>query len=105
MKRFISRLLFLAIITSLPVNAARAQRPAAPETLIRNATVLTVSKGTLQNADVLLRAGKIAAVGQNLKAAAGARVIDATGKFVMPGIIDVHAQPTHQSVVVDPIQE
>lgn len=75
------------------VSATVAQtRPSAPtETLIRNATVLTVSRGTLRNTDVLIRNGKIAAVGQNLRAGANARVIDATGKYVMPGIIDCHS--------------
>ena len=61
------------------------------ETLIRNATVLTVTRGTLQNTDVLLRNGKIAAIGKDLNASANARVIDATGKYVMPGIIDCHS--------------
>src|SRR5204863_1860910 len=60
-------------------------------TLIRNATVLTVTKGTLQNTDVLLQNGKIAQIGKNLTAPAGAQVIDATGKYVMPGIIDPHS--------------
>lgn len=60
-------------------------------TLIRNATVLTVSHGALQNTDVLIHNGKIAAVGHNLKAPDGARVIDSTGKFVLPGIIDAHS--------------
>src|SRR3954467_6759497 len=64
---------------------------AQTETLIRNATVLTITHGTLSNTDVLLRNGKIAAVGRNLKASANARVIDATGKYVMPGIIDCHS--------------
>src|SRR5678816_3091311 len=64
---------------------------AQTETLIRNATVLTVTQGTLQNTDVLIRNGKIAAVGKNLSASPNARVIDATGKFVMPGIIDCHS--------------
>jgi len=71
---------------------AQAQPVAAGgPTLIRNATVLTVTKGTLQNTDVLLRDGKIAQIGQNLAAPAGARVIDATGKYVMPGIVDPHS--------------
>jgi imidazolonepropionase-like amidohydrolase len=71
---------------------AQTERAAgAEETLIRNATILTVSHGTLQNSDILLRRGKIAAIGQNLKASAEARVIDATGKYVMPGIIDCHS--------------
>ncbi len=73
-------------------TAAQAPaRPAAQPVLIRNATVLTASRGTLQNTDVLLRGGKIAAVGPNLAAPAGGRTIDATGKFVMPGIIDAHS--------------
>jgi imidazolonepropionase-like amidohydrolase len=74
---------------SAPQRRAAASAPV--ETLIRNATVLTVSHGTLQNTDVLIRGGKIAAVGQNLKAQAGARVIDATGKYVFPGIVDCHS--------------
>jgi imidazolonepropionase-like amidohydrolase len=61
------------------------------ETLIRNATVLTITQGKLENTDVLIRKSKIAAVGKNLRVSAGARVIDATGKFVMPGIIDCHS--------------
>jgi imidazolonepropionase-like amidohydrolase len=72
-------------------HAQQASRPEPPETLIRNATVLTVTHGTLANTDVLIRRGKIAAIGQNLKASADAKVIDATGKYVMPGIIDCHS--------------
>jgi imidazolonepropionase-like amidohydrolase len=60
-------------------------------TLIRNATILTVTKGTIQNGSVLIRGGKIAAVGTNVDAPANARVIDGTGKFVLPGIIDTHS--------------
>src|SRR5262245_44228365 len=80
-------LVLLAFITAVGANAVQAQT----ETLIRNATVLTVTRGTLPNTDVLLRNGKIAAVGKNLTASANARVIDATGKYVMPGIIDCHS--------------
>src|ERR1051326_5291744 len=89
MKRIIAKLLLLVIITALPLKATRAEKQ--PETLIRNATVLTVTHGTLQNTDVLLRNGKIAAVGKNLNASPNARIIDGTGKYVMPGIIDCHS--------------
>jgi imidazolonepropionase-like amidohydrolase len=75
--------------TTLAQTGARAGGGA--ETLIRNATILTVSHGTLQNSDLLVRDGKIARVGPNLQASAGARVIDATGKFILPGIIDAHS--------------
>ena len=70
---------------------AAAARPAAAPVLIRNATVLTASRGTLENTDILLRGGKIAQIGSNLAAPAGGRTIDATGKFVIPGIIDAHS--------------
>jgi len=64
---------------------------AAPPILIQNATVLTVTKGTIKNGSVLIRDGKIAAVGANVAVPAGAVVIDASGKFLMPGIIDCHS--------------
>lgn len=60
-------------------------------TLIRNATILTITNGTIENGSVLIRGGKIAAVGKDIAAPAGANVIDATGKYVMPGIIDTHS--------------
>ena len=65
-------------------------RPSAP-TLIRNATVFDGAGAELDNADVLMADGHIASVGQNLTAPAGATVIDGTGKYVTPGIIDPHS--------------
>ncbi len=61
------------------------------EVLIKNATVLTAANGTLENTDILIRNGKISRIGKNLSAGANARLIDATGKFVTPGIIDAHS--------------
>jgi imidazolonepropionase-like amidohydrolase len=97
MRKTIAVVFLLTLCGGMGMRAARAQN-APPrtaglqETLIRNATILTVSHGTLPNSDILIRKGKIAAIGRNLKAsAADARVIDATGKFVMPGIIDCHS--------------
>lgn len=58
--------------------------------LVRGATVLTVTKGTLPDTDILIQSGKITAVGKNLEAPAGVKVIDAKGMFVMPGVIDTH---------------
>jgi len=81
--------ILVLVVVVLMGSAVQAQT--VSETLIRNATVLTVTRGTLTNTDVLIRNGKIAAVGKNLNASANARVIDATGKFVMPGIIDCHS--------------
>jgi imidazolonepropionase-like amidohydrolase len=86
---------FLIAALTVGAAAASAQQPAATTkvgpTLIKNATILTVTKGKLENADILLMNGKIAQIGKNLSAPAGAQVIDATGKYVMPGIIDPHS--------------
>lgn len=71
----------------------RLGTPAQPSAvLVRHATVWTAGpQGTLEDADVLVRAGKIAGVGHGLAAPAGAVVIDARGKHVAPGIIDEHS--------------
>lgn len=59
--------------------------------LIKNGTVITITKGTLENTDVLIKDGKISQIGKNIVAPAGVKVIDATGLHVMPGIIDAHS--------------
>src|SRR6185369_4257339 len=61
-------------------------------TLIRNATVLDGEGGRIDGGSVLLVNGKVQAVGgADLSAPDGATVIDAQGKFVTPGIIDIHS--------------
>ncbi|HWE02921.1 MAG TPA: dihydroorotase [Tepidisphaeraceae bacterium] len=56
--------------------------------LIQNGTILDPSHGQERKGDLLIKDGKIAAVGSNLGRAD--RVIDARGKFVTPGLIDIH---------------
>ncbi len=66
--------------------------PPIQNVLFRHATVWTsAADGVLEDADVLIRDGKIAAVGQGLAAPDGFTVIDATGKHITPGIIDEHS--------------
>ncbi len=83
-KLYISLFLLLGIITAY----AQVEKG---NLLIKNGTVLTVTKGTLQNTDVLVKDGKISQIGKNIATPAGYKVIDATGLFVMPGIIDAHS--------------
>jgi len=65
---------------------------ASGETLvIKGGTVLTITNGTLAVGDILVRDGKIAALGASLEVPENAREIDAGGKYVMPGIIDAHS--------------
>lgn len=81
-----------------PFGWEEGQQPRQETILIRNATVWTNEKeGVLQNADVLIRDGKIAGVGKNLSAN-GARIIDGTGKHVTAGIIDEHSHIAAASI-------
>lgn len=59
--------------------------------LLQDATVLDGIGGRIENGDVLLVDGKISAIGENVDAPEGAQVIDATGKWITPGIIDNHS--------------
>ncbi|MBU4331330.1 MAG: amidohydrolase family protein [Acidobacteria bacterium] len=79
---YIITVVFLLIGTALPTFAQ--------DVLIKNGTVLTVTKGTIENGDVLIKKGIITRIGNNIEAPAGFKVIDATGLYVMPGIIDSH---------------
>ncbi len=63
----------------------------ATPVLIRGATVLTGTGEKLLNTDLLLKEGKIAAIGDNLKAPKKGLVVEGAGKWVTPGIIDVHS--------------
>jgi imidazolonepropionase-like amidohydrolase len=87
MKRSAMMAIFLFMI--LPPLRAQSQAPSV--VIIQNATILTVTHGTIEHGSILIRDGKIAAVGTDLKAPDGATVIDAAGQFVVPGIIDCHS--------------
>src|SRR5690348_6643838 len=86
-------LFMLAVTASLAAQTATSQTgpTVGPDMLIRNGTILTVTHGAIQNGSVLVHNGKIVQIGTNISAPAGATIIDAGGKFVMPGIIDCHS--------------
>ncbi len=67
-----------------------AQTPKG-DVLFKGGDVITITNGTLESTDVLVRDGKIARIGKNLKAPRGVEEIDISGKFLMPGIIDAHS--------------
>jgi hypothetical protein len=76
------RWVLIAMVVSLPVDAALAQ-----DILIRGATVHTVTdRGTLKETDVLVRDGRIAAIGASLRAPENATVVDANGRPLTPGL-------------------
>jgi imidazolonepropionase-like amidohydrolase len=59
--------------------------------LIKNGTVITITDGNKPNTDVLIENGIITEIGKNLDAPRGVETVNATGKYVMPGIIDAHS--------------
>ena len=90
--------LLAAVLFSLPLSA-RAQdtdrtdasmtNTPPPTYVIRGARVVTVSGADIENATVVISGGRISAVGAGVSAPAGAQVIDASGLWVYPGMIDV----------------
>lgn len=88
MKRVFTLFTFLLVLAAA-VDSVSAQ--ARGEVLIKNATVMTAARGTLEGTDILIRDGKIVRIGKGLTAGSGATTFDATGKYVTPGIIDAHS--------------
>ncbi len=89
-------LLFIILSVSSAVFAEApfpsTYKPLPPEAvLLQNATVLTGDGKRLEGADVLLVDGRIAQIGEGVNAPQGTRVIDASGKWVTPGLIDNHS--------------
>jgi imidazolonepropionase-like amidohydrolase len=87
LKTFCASLLALLPVAAMAQIDGEFVKPRTGKFLLQNATVVTVTKGTLNNTSVLIENGKIAQVGTNLSTA-GAEVIDCTGMFIYPGMID-----------------
>ncbi len=73
------------------LGALAATQGTAQDLAIRNATIITIARGDIANGNIVVRNGKITAVGAGVAIPNGIRVIDGTGKYVMPGIIDAHS--------------
>ena len=89
-------LMLLAVAAVAQQESTWARQPAATapihnELLIKGGTILTVTHGRIENGSIYIKDGKIVAVGKDVTAPATATVIDASGKYVMPGIIDAHS--------------
>jgi imidazolonepropionase-like amidohydrolase len=81
----------LVAISLLVAACSRATPPVLNGIVIEHATVISPDReAPLENVDVVIRDGRIAAVGENLAATAGARRIDVRGRYLIPGLIDTH---------------
>ncbi|MGH9863954.1 MAG: amidohydrolase, partial [Candidatus Acidiferrales bacterium] len=95
-KTHCSRFLVVLAVAALVPLVVRAQaQDDSNVTVIKNATILTITHGRIEHGSIVIRDGKIADVGADVQSPAGAKVIDGTGLYVMPGIIDCH---THIAV-------
>src|SRR6056297_275151 len=90
----LSLLILLLLFCTQPLKA----QVSTGDVLIKNATVITITDGTLENTDVLVEDGKITRIGNSLRTPNGVMEVDATGKFVMPGIIDAHSHIAGTSI-------
>jgi len=98
--RFLALAAVLALVPTVGARVAGQGAPANQSRVValRGATILTVTKGTIPNGTIVLRDGKIAALGANVNIPAGAETIDVSGKFVSPGIIDAHSHIANDSI-------
>jgi imidazolonepropionase-like amidohydrolase len=74
-----------------PQYPSTYRRHEYPPVVIRNATILTAAGQEIANGSILIRDGRIVALGTSVEAPADAIVVDGTGKFVTPGVIDTHS--------------
>jgi len=80
----------LATLSLLGATAAVAQDGGT--FAVRGATIHTVSDGTIENGTIVMRGGRIIAVGRDVDIPAGAEIIDGTDKHVYPGMVDAFSQ-------------
>ena len=85
-------------LKALVISVLLASPLSAEDILIRDATIMTVSQGTIRNGSILIRDGKIFQLGSNVSTPSDAQVIDAAGKWVTPGLIDCHSHIAADSI-------
>jgi imidazolonepropionase-like amidohydrolase len=101
--RHVSRRAFALALALALVQVGSARMAGQPTrqtrvVALRGATVHTVTRGVIRNGTVVMRDGKIAAVGTNAEVPAGAEVVDVSGKFITPGLIDAHSHIANDSI-------
>jgi len=88
------RILFRLLTLSFCLSAGAWTPASAGDSrpiVIRGATVLTMAGKTIADATLLIQNGKIKAVGKDVETPPDAEVIDARGKYVLPGLVDPHS--------------
>src|ERR1043165_6781325 len=81
----------LVLLASLVAAAPGRLCAQATPVAFQNAHIIPVVGAEIARGTVVIQNGKIIAVGANVPTPAGAQVVDATGKVIMPGIVDTHS--------------
>lgn len=79
---------FLLILAAMILMAPSV---CAQDIALKGGTILTITNGTIENGTIVIQEGKITAIGKDVQIPVGTKVIDLTGKFIMPGVIDSHS--------------
>jgi imidazolonepropionase-like amidohydrolase len=82
----LKKLGLLAAVVLVSLAGVQAQ-----DLALKGGTVITITDGTIENGTVVIQKGKITAVGKDVAIPSGIKIIDVSGKFIMPGIIDSHS--------------
>ncbi|MCG3127074.1 MAG: Imidazolonepropionase [Phycisphaerae bacterium] len=87
-----------ASVTSVPPAGGAARGGAANVYAITNATLHPVSGPPIERGTLVIREGRIAAIGRDVSTPAGATVVDATGRHVWPGLINAATEAGMQEI-------
>ena len=82
------------LVASASLVSAQVRMTVAPQTqavVLRGATIHTMTNGVIENGIIVLDAGKIVAIGQNVEIPRGARIVELAGKHIYPGLIDAYS--------------
>jgi len=97
-KKFISLLAVLVLFSATSL---------AQDLVLKGGIVLTITKGTIESCTVVVKQGKITAIGKDVSIPPGVKVVDVSGKYVMPGIIDSHSHIAYDlsdcNEITDPV--
>lgn len=90
--------LFSVFILAFLITTSQAQEVKKGDIFIQNAHVITITNGVKENTDVWVKNGIIHKIGRQLQVPKEVPVIDASGKFLMPGIIDAHSHVALEAI-------
>ena len=101
MQRSFHALICAVILAAFPIHSSSQQAPAADSFAIEQVTVINVETGaSFTDQTVVVTGHRISAIGPaaSVEIPAGARVVDGRGRFLIPGLWDMHAHPLHNGV-------